>query len=341
MVSKLCYYFFRTAHLLNKSISEENIAKAIFLCETAPSPILEFLSPGLNGQIQLSPQEKLEHLDLRSENLFPFTRNLSEKINAAEFALSFLQQPNLYLRIRPEREKHVIAALKQNQIDFSLNKECVQLNNAVNLEKVQGLNKNFVVQDQQSQRVFDKLSHINLSAVKMAWDCCAASGGKSILLFDKISHQIILHISDIRKTILDSAKQRLAAAGIPVYRSEVCDLTKTKSAADIERFDLIICDVPCTGSGTWSRTPDQLYFFKEKMIDDYSQRQRLIASNAIKHLDKNGFFIYITCSVFQQENEAVLDFLISEEYTLIAQDYYLGYHSKADNLFVAILQKSN
>jgi 16S rRNA (cytosine967-C5)-methyltransferase len=52
----------------------------------------------------------------------------------------------------------------------------------------------------------------------------------------------------------------------------------------ISNFELIICDAPCTGSGTWSRTPEQLYFFDEKKIEQYALLQKKIVSTIIPRL---------------------------------------------------------
>ena len=102
-------------------------------------------------------------------------------------------------------------------------------------------------------------------------------------------------------------------------------------------YDLIICDAPCTGSGTWSRTPEQLYFFEEAIIDQYASLQKKIISNAMPALNPGGYFLYVTCSVFKMENEAIADF-IKEKFhlTLVKMGLLKGYDKKADTLFAAL-----
>ena len=109
-----------------------------------------------------------------------------------------------------------------------------------------------------------------------------------------------------------------------------------------ESFDIIIADVPCTGSGTWARTPEQLHFFKNNEIEKYALLQRRIVGNALPHLKTNGHLLYITCSVFKKESEENVSFF-KEKYNLnlIKSEYLKGYEMQADTLFVALFTKSD
>ncbi len=86
-------------------------------------------------------------------------------------------------------------------------------------------------------------------------------------------------------------------------------MTTVNCQLSTEKFDLIIADVPCTGSGTWARTPEQLCYFNEKQIEKYSALQKQIIQNVIPYLNPGGLFLYITCSVFKKENEGIVDFI--------------------------------
>ena len=103
-----------------------------------------------------------------------------------------------------------------------------------------------------------------------------------------------------------------------------------------EKFSVILCDVPCSGSGTWGRTPEQYYSFEENQIEAFVKKQKNIVINTIAHLAKDGWFIYITCSVFKAENEDMVDF-IQENFScqLLEMKYLKGYENKADTMFVA------
>jgi 16S rRNA (cytosine967-C5)-methyltransferase len=149
-----------------------------------------------------------------------------------------------------------------------------------------------------------------------------------------------LTVSDIRENILINLKERLSAAGINIYKTFTADLRKPGNTVP-EEFDIILCDAPCTGSGTWSRTPEQLYYFDKKKISEYVLLQQNIISNTITAFIKGGLYFYITCSVFESENEAQVSF-IRENFPvqLLHMEYLEGYDVLADTLFVAVFTKN-
>src|SRR6476619_5508999 len=113
------------------------------------------------------------------------------------------------------------------------------------------------------------------------WDCCAASGGKSILFHDNFPNSVIT-VSDIRERILFNIDKRFQLAGIKNYKKFLADLTT--GYHNPNEYDLIICDAPCSGSGTWSRSPEQLHFFKKEAIEKYANLQKAISKNVIPFL---------------------------------------------------------
>jgi 16S rRNA (cytosine967-C5)-methyltransferase len=203
------------------------------------------------------------------------------------------------------------------------------------------IDEEVIVQDYSSQRIQEFLQLITYNSKYITlWDCCAASGGKSIIAKDVLKN-IDLTVSDVRSSILQNLKQRFSKAGIQKYHSFVADLTNAQSLIVNRQFDLIICDVPCSGSGTWSRTPEQLYFFDDKKIQEFNSLQTKIVSNTIPHLKEEGYFLYITCSVFAKENEAVVEFIHQKfpSLELIKQEVLIGYDKKADTMFAALFKK--
>ncbi len=319
--------------------------KGFFLCDTSHSSLLQELSPELNELIGTSLEQKILHLELELTNIIPLSEELGEGLSPLEFAASFLRQPLLFLRVRPNKMAAVIEKMSNANLLFEqLTPACVALPNASSIEKVLLLNKEVVVQDFNSQRVFDFLQtapSLLENGKKMVWDCCAASGGKSILLFDRLEGQIQLTVSDIRKSILHNLQERLALAKVPIYKKMLANLEEPLPPDRLDDFDLIICDVPCTGSGTWSRTPEQLAYFKNEAIDQYARRQNAIASNAANYLKPGGLLFYITCSVFKKENETVVQSLLKDSsLKLLNQQYLQGYEMQADTMFVAVLQST-
>ena len=252
-----------------------------------------------------------------------------------------MQQPLLYLRIRPGKKKAVSSKLENASIAFDfIGDDCIALANSSKIDEVIELNKEAVVQDYNSQRIgelFQSVKHQTSNSKLSVWDCCAASGGKSILAYD-ILPNILLTVSDVRESILRNLKKRFGQAGISNYKSFVADLSAhSPLTTHHSPFDFIICDAPCSGSGTWSRTPEQLHFFKKEKIDQYAQLQKKITVNAAQHLKEKGYFVYITCSVFKKENEEVVGFIQKNtRLQLVNAQYFKGYNEKADTLFAAL-----
>jgi len=343
-ITTLCYNYFRAGHALKKEITANNILTAFFLCSNEPSPLIENVQPGWISLMNLSTEEKLKNNHLPVNNIFPFADELSNGIDKKLFSLSLLTQPDLFIRIRPPHKKNVLGAIQKSDIPHVLlnNSNTVQLPPGTDIEKFSTPDRDVVIQDYNSQRVLNFLTNNPsvIHAEMTAWDCCAASGGKSILLYDLLAGKINLTVSDIRQSILNNLKQRFAAAGIKKYRYFIADMSDESRNKFTESYDIIICDAPCTGSGTWSRTPEQLYFFDDASIDNYASAQKKIATNAVQYLKPGGLFFYITCSVFAKENEAVADHICRQPgMRLLKMENLEGYSSKADSMFVAVFGK--
>jgi 16S rRNA (cytosine967-C5)-methyltransferase len=82
-----------------------------------------------------------------------------------------------------------------------------------------------------------------------------------------------------------------------------------------------------------------LFFFKEEKINEYQLLQQRIVANAIPHLKKEGYFLYITCSVFAKENEEQVTFLQKKfGLQLVRMELLKGYEQKADSMFAVLLK---
>ena len=75
-------------------------------------------------------------------------------------------------------------------------------------------------------------------------------------------------------------------------------------------------------------------------VKEFTEKQKRIVSNVVPHLKESGVFVYITCSVFREENEVVADFIKAEfNLELLYQEVLIGIDKKADSMFVAIFKK--
>jgi 16S rRNA (cytosine967-C5)-methyltransferase len=103
-----------------------------------------------------------------------------------------------------------------------------------------------------------------------------------------------------------------------------------------ESFDAIILDVPCSGSGTWGRNPENRLNFDKAKLRSYTALQEKILLNVLPLLNEGGRIIYSTCSVFKAENIGVLKVLAKHSaFKVTMSELLTGYGHKADTLFVA------
>jgi 16S rRNA (cytosine967-C5)-methyltransferase len=338
-IAHASYCYYRLGGSFREIAFEERVLTALYLCSNSPNRILEELKSEWNDSIGQPIDKKLENLSATDEieKVFPFNDELSAQIDFVEFNKSVLTQPHLFLRIRPGKQTKALKQLEEAGIKFTLlNNECIQLDNQSKIDEVLDIDGDVVVQDYNSQRTIEVVSDYHKEGSKVSvWDCCAASGGKSILVHDHYP-AARLTVSDVRESILVNLRNRFKRAGISHYESFVTDLSVENFSSN-KQYDLVLCDAPCSGSGTWSRTPEQLYFFKRENIDEYAELQKKIVNSASRALKQGGYLLYITCSVFSKENEEVVEFIQSNlSLRLNTMQYLKGYDRKADTLFVAL-----
>ncbi len=271
---------------------------------------------------------------------FPLQKYISKQIDVPTFVASHTIQPLLFIRLRPWQKEKVIKKLHEAQVEFKeVGENALSFANTTSLQNVLELNKEAVIQDLNSQALSAFLKRVptSMENVINVWDACAASGGKSILMYDFIDN-IKIHVSDIRESILFNCEKRLQEAGIRPASLQVVDLT---FPFDIKKqFDFVFADVPCSGSGTWGRTPEQLSYFKEPQLDKYIKLQGQIMEHIIPALKVNGHLLYVTCSVYEKENEQNIAALVATgKFKVVAQQYFIGYTQQADTLFGSLLQK--
>lgn len=344
-IAHLCYCYFRMGNSLTDTPVEEKMIAGLFLCSSKPNEVLKFLRPELNESLEqnLSLEEKILLINQRyphfqSIKIFNFQTKLSEGIDGSLFTLSHLVQPDLFIRIRPGNKDHVMMKLRESKIDFTLMEPfSIRLPSGYKIEELVEINKEAAIQDYSSQRTGNFLPPRDAFHGKPAvWDCCAASGGKAMMAYDFLN-PIDLTVTDIRESILINLRNRFKQAGINNFRSFVTDLAINKNN---QQFDLIIADVPCTGSGTWGRAPENLCFFKDESLRRYADLQKNILKNISSSVKQGGYLLYITCSIFREENENIVEYISQESgLSLVRKEVIKGYDQKADTMFAALLKR--
>jgi 16S rRNA (cytosine967-C5)-methyltransferase len=339
LLSTMIYGFYRLGHALPASPADERILAGLFLCGEDLNELLQYFRPGWDAAAPLAEKiaffrQQPEGAGFLPTDIFPWKDQLSADIDHEDFCLSFLRQPDLFLRIRPGYETAVLKELTRLPVEF-IPPFTLRLPNGFNVEEFFTPDRQVVIQDYSSQQVAGFLAPAaapGSTRPRSFWDACAGSGGKSILAHDLYPGMEIT-VSDIRESILRNLRTRFRDAGIVKYHSVIADLTQPSV---IPGADLVLADVPCTGSGTWGRTPEELYFFHPDKITRYSAIQKKIVEQLIPKLEPGATLVYCTCSVFKRENEEI-GALIRDGLGLqqVMMGNIKGYERRADTLFAA------
>lgn len=347
-IAHLCYCYFRFGklHWPSPAGVKERILFGLFLSATTGHPVLTQLKPEWAASVSLPPEAKYallaggesDHAGFLLSR-FEFMPAFSDGLDPVAFSASLFTQPDLFLRLRPGKEAVVKGKLEKAGFAYTEPlPSCLALANAARLDDVLQPDAEAVIQDYSSQRVGELLRLVPSPHPLRVWDCCAASGGKSLLAADLLPISALL-VSDIRESVLANLKKRFAMAGLRNFEGACFDLTKPLKS-DPGTFDLVIADVPCTGSGTWGRTPEQAWYFDPQSTRAFHARQSSILRHVLPSLLPGGHLLYITCSVFREENEDITEWLRNEwGLNAVKQRLLTGYGNRADTLFAALLQK--
>jgi len=341
--SRYLYSFFRIGRAIPERSLQERLAVGDFLCNTSSSMVLQSFQPSWNEQVSLPVAAKIvlvkdTYPEFDMEAVFPFREALSSGIDRQQFLESYFIQPDLFIRVKTKHAGEIHGALTEAGIHVKeLSENILSLPNGTKLGQILPSTKHYQVQDLSSQRTG---KYFQPKPYEYWWDCCAASGGKSLLLHE-LEPKVQLLVSDVREHSLMNLDERFQEAGIQKYQKKVLDLlVNNEQHLHHYEFDGIILDAPCSGSGTWGRTPEMLFHFNEGKVKQFQGLQKAIAGNVLKYLKSGQPLIYITCSVFAAENEVVVEHLQQTHGLLLeAMEVINGYNEKADTMFVARLRK--
>ncbi|QQK07759.1 16S rRNA (cytosine(967)-C(5))-methyltransferase RsmB [Miniphocaeibacter halophilus] len=164
----------------------------------------------------------------------------------------------------------------------------------------------FTVQDGGSILVSDVLNPKKNSRVL---DLCAAPGSKTCHLSEIMENTGSILANDLYSKKLEKIHENIKRLGCKNIKTISFDATKYISKY-YEKFDFILIDAPCSGSGIVSRKPEIKLYRTKEQIRELIDIQRKIVENGFKYLKKGGFLVYSTCSIFEDENENQIKWIL-------------------------------
>ncbi|MBN1364025.1 MAG: 16S rRNA (cytosine(967)-C(5))-methyltransferase RsmB [Syntrophaceae bacterium] len=149
-----------------------------------------------------------------------------------------------------------------------------------------------------------------VNPAKSIMDACTGAGGKATHLaaIFKNKGQIIAVDSNPRK--INELKKEVIRLGINIIEARTIDLSAELPESFKKKFDSVMVDAPCSGTGTLRRNPEIKWRTTQKDLLNFAAAQKIILQNASMAVKKGGFLIYCTCSLLPDENENIVnDFL--------------------------------
>jgi 16S rRNA (cytosine967-C5)-methyltransferase len=135
-------------------------------------------------------------------------------------------------------------------------------------------------------------------------DYCAGAGGKTLAMAATMQNKGRIVATDVAGWRLDRSRERLRRAGVNnvEFRSLEEEATTKWLKRQTARFDRVLVDAPCSGSGTWRRNPDLKRRFCQQDLEELVVKQQQILARAAPLVKEGGRLIYATCSLFGEEN---------------------------------------
>lgn len=140
-----------------------------------------------------------------------------------------------------------------------------------------------------------------ISPVERILDACAAPGGKSVLLAEKCGFVTSCELYPHRVKLIEEYFARMGTKNA----AAVCADSSVFNPDYEEKFDAVLCDAPCSGTGVISENPDIKLNRREEDIASLNKIQLAIVNNCAKYVKEGGTLYYSTCSVLPEENDSI------------------------------------
>ena len=184
------------------------------------------------------------------------------------------------------------------------------------------------LQDVSSQQAVAKLT---IPAGARVLDYCSGGGGKALALADMHDATITAH---------DIAPERTVDIGPRAGRAGVAiEVLRTQDLVSQLPFEAVFCDAPCSGSGTWRRTPESKWTIDQGKLNNFNVLQGEVIINASRYVARDGILIYATCSVLRSENIDVVNAFLTRcpKWVCISVSQRFP-DATGDGFFFAVLQ---
>ena len=143
---------------------------------------------------------------------------------------------------------------------------------------------------------------------EMVADYCAGAGGKTLALAMLMRGTGRIYALDVSARRLAALGPRAARAGVTnVHAVAISGENDARAKRLAGKLDRVLVDAPCSGFGTLRRNPDLKWRHGPRAVGELAEKQRRILEAAARLVKPGGRLVYATCSILQEENEAIVD----------------------------------
>jgi 16S rRNA (cytosine967-C5)-methyltransferase len=172
-------------------------------------------------------------------------------------------------------------------------------------------------------------------------DACGAPGGKSIMMAMKVKDDAQIICADISSHRLDLVKQSVEQAQLKSIQTKVLDARNAHEQFELESFDGILVDAPCSGLGVLRRKPEIKMFITPNDIDELVKIQAEILDSCAQVLKPSGWMVYSTCTLNKKENEHQINAFLKRTPDFVCEHImpFDSFKTGGDGFFMATLRK--
>lgn len=268
-------------------------------------------------------------------NWFINKLKLDYKENWEQIIEASNQKPRLSLRLKNTHDiNDYIGLLDAQEITYNIRNGVIVLDNSLPVSKIPlFMDGEVSIQDIHAQKI---LEIAPIEDGQYILDACSAPGGKTCQILE--NYKVDLIALDIDNNRLDKVKQNLGR--LKLSAKVLCGDAGKLDWWDGKEFDLVIADVPCSATGTIKHNPDIKLHRDPGDIANFVVIQRKIVSNLWQTIKPNGFLVYITCSIFKEENQNNIEFFASHLPNLkVIKEIRLLPDDHGDGFYYCLLQK--
>ena len=332
--------------------------EAVKLCKKKSR---EELSGFVNGVLRALVRRKDELL--KFDSIEPLSTRMSVKYSVPEWIVSMMikeivgkdpvkadkffkaltdKRPTVVRITDKDKESDILSKWDEKKINYvksEKSERVYRLFDHGSVSEIPGFGEGLLyIQDESSMMAVKEAVSFCPNAKTML-DLCSAPGGKGIYALELLGRDaegILADVSEEKVALINDNLQRL---NIKNATSVINDATILKEEF-IDRFDMVIADVPCSGLGVISRKSDLKYNISNEGMAEICKLQKEIIDKAMGYVKKDGILLYSTCTLHKAENEKMRAYIMDKGgFELLSEKRLCPDSDDTDGFFFAVFKK--